>query len=289
MRIFLAIPITKHFKDISKIINQIITDNRHEINTIDVAISSGTIIEQINDEIKKSDLVIADVTNRDPHVMYELGVAQSLKKPILPIIQQGESIPFDIASMPTIIYERNSLSDTLGIRLHNYFKKSSSKNFIDMKISEYKKEKKNIKTVFVSYSHKDIDFLNRLKVHLKPFEKSGSIDLWADTEIKAGDKWEEEIKKALKRSAIAILLISADFLASDFIIDNELPPLLAAAEKKGKEILLVIIKPCRFSKDKNLSKFQSFNDPKIPLSKMTENSREEFYVRIGDYIEDFIK
>ncbi len=54
------------------------------------------------------------------------------------------------------------------------------------------------------------------------------------TKIKAGDKWKEKIERALEKSAIAILLISADFLASDFIVDNELPPLLKSAEGKGK-------------------------------------------------------
>lgn len=100
---------------------------------------------------------------------------------------------------------------------------------------------------------------------------------------------ERKIERALEKSAIAILLISADFLASDFIIDNELPPLLKSAEEKGKIILPVIIRPCRFTRDKNLSKFQSINDPKIPLSKMDDNGKEEVYVEIADYIDDSIK
>jgi hypothetical protein len=68
---------------------------------------------------------------------------------------------------------------------------------------------------------------------MRPFEKKGVIDLWVDTKINVGEKWKEKIQQALDRAAIAILLISADFLASDFIIDNELPPLLKAAEEKG--------------------------------------------------------
>ena len=133
--------------------------------------------------------------------------------------------------------------------LVNFLSHTDLSTFISKEIKKVSKEKETRKTVFISYSHADVDFLLRLKIHLRPFEKKGVIDLWEDTKIKVGEKWNERIEKALDKAAIAILLISADFLASDFIIDNELPPLLHAAEEKGKIILPVIVKPCRFLKD----------------------------------------
>jgi TIR domain len=54
-------------------------------------------------------------------------------------------------------------------------------------------------------------------------EKKGLIDPWVDTRISAGEKWKEEIRKALAQARAGVLLISADFVASNFIIDNELP------------------------------------------------------------------
>jgi hypothetical protein len=134
----------------------------------------------------------------------------------------------------------------------------------------------------------DGEYLKRLEVHLKPFEKSGKIELWSDTRIKAGEKWKEQIEHALGRAAIALLLISADFLASDFIIENELPPLLDAAEKKGTLILPVILKPCRFTRHETLAKFQAVNDPRNPMSKMSENDREEVYVKIADSVDNVL-
>lgn len=83
----------------------------------------------------------------------------------------------------------------------------------------------------MSYSHADRDALDRLLVHLKPLQRNGTLDVWADTQINAGDRWEQEIENALSRAAVAVLLVSADFMASDFIIDNELPPYW-----KGREI-----------------------------------------------------
>jgi len=113
------------------------------------------------------------------------------------------------------------------------------------------------KRVFISYSHRDSAFLDRLMVHLKPLQRQGVLDPWVDTRLLAGERWKREIEKALKSARVAVLLISADFLASDFIIENELPPLLHAAEEKGTLIIPVILKPCRFTRDPHLREFQS--------------------------------
>jgi hypothetical protein len=123
-------------------------------------------------------------------------------------------------------------------------------------------------------------------IHLKPLEKQGLIDTWVDTRLMAGDKWKKEIEKALKNAKVGILLISADFLASDFIISNELPPLLHSAEEAGTLIIPVILKPCRFLRDKNLREFQAINLPDEPLSQVNDNEREIIYDSIAQRIEN---
>jgi hypothetical protein len=144
------------------------------------------------------------------------------------------------------------------------------------------------KSIFISYSHKDSIYLERLKVHLKPLEKKGLIELWDDTKIRIGDKWEETISNALSNSAIAILIISADFLASDFIIDNELPPLLEKANNTGTEILPIILKKCRFEREESLSKFQALNSPKSPIINLKEHEQEELWDKLAERIEDLL-
>jgi hypothetical protein len=140
--------------------------------------------------------------------------------------------------------------------------------------------------VFISYNRKDAKWLDRLHVHLKPLERAGEITRWDDTLIKPGEKWREAIERALGEARVAVLLISADFIASDFINKDELPPLLAAAESEGILILPIVLSPCRFEETKSLSQFQSVNKPSQPLSKMTKAQREAIFVKISKAIEE---
>ena len=140
--------------------------------------------------------------------------------------------------------------------------------------------------IFISYSHKDAKWLNRLQIHLKPLQRSDKITLWDDTLIKPGEQWREMIKRALEETKVAILLISADFLASDFINSDELPALLNAAEDEGVVILPVVISPSRFERMERLSQYQSVNPPSQPLDGMNKSKREALLVKVSDRVEE---
>ncbi|MEL7613208.1 toll/interleukin-1 receptor domain-containing protein [Vreelandella titanicae] len=143
--------------------------------------------------------------------------------------------------------------------------------------------------VFVSYSHADSEHLLRLKVHLRPYERKGQVDLWADTKIKPGQKWRSEIESALDRAAVAVLLVSADFLASDFVVENELPPLLEAAQAEGVKILPVILKPCAFGPTKEISQFQAINSPSAPLISLDEGESEAVWVKLAEEVSESVE
>jgi hypothetical protein len=135
--------------------------------------------------------------------------------------------------------------------------------------------------VFVSYSHADEEYLKRLRVHLGLLERR-NIKIWTDKDIAPGMKWQDEIKDALSRTKVAVLMISTDFLSSDFITKQELPPLLAAAQSEGVEILPVIVKPSAFGdiEVEPLSCYQAVNMGR-PLVKLKDDAeREEEFVRI---------
>lgn len=139
--------------------------------------------------------------------------------------------------------------------------------------------------VFISYSHKDTKWLERLRVHLRPLEREHRIEVWDDARIKPGTKWREEIREALAASKVAVLLVSADFLASDFIATDELPPLLDAAEKEGAVILPLILSPSRFMKTTGIAQFQTVNDPSKPLIGMARGGQEAVLVQVSEAIE----
>ena len=74
------------------------------------------------------------------------------------------------------------------------------------------------------------------------------VDVWEDTRIRPGDEWRAEIRKAIEAASVAVLLISADFLASEFVASEELPALVEAAERRGLRVLQVIVSPSRFER-----------------------------------------
>ena len=138
--------------------------------------------------------------------------------------------------------------------------------------------------IFISYSHQDAAWLERLRVHLKPLEPDCGADIWDDTRIQSGARWREEIRRALESAGVAILLVSADFLASDFIASNELPPLLKAAEEEGTVILPLILSPSGFKRHQALSEFQAFNDPSRPLINMSKGGQEALFEKVAERV-----
>jgi hypothetical protein len=139
--------------------------------------------------------------------------------------------------------------------------------------------------VFISYSHADRKWLERLKRHLKPLVREGGLDCWDDTHIRPGDDWQEEIRTALDTAQAAVLLISADFFASDFIDESELPPLLTAAQDRGVRVLPLILSASRFARDANLARFQAVNSPDRPLNELPEGEQEKVFERVAQTIE----
>ena len=200
----------------------------------------------------------------------------------IPLGQLAEELEMSRAMAASIVHGQRRPSGSRLTQIIDYLSISQD----ELPLVEPNKPKSKGNKIFVSYSHKDKSYLDRLMVHLRPLQKQGLIDPWVDTRLQAGDKWKTEIETALKDARVAILLISADFLASDFIIENELPPLLQDAEKKGTVIIPVILKPCRFLREKNLCEFQSINLPDEPVSVMSENSRELTYDTVAQRIED---
>jgi hypothetical protein len=86
-------------------------------------------------------------------------------------------------------------------------------------------------TVFISYSHQDEAWNKKLLPQLRALENAGvGMQVWHDRKIDGGDKWYPEIQDAMANAAAAILMISPDFLASPFCVQEEVPALLKRQE-----------------------------------------------------------
>jgi internalin A len=140
--------------------------------------------------------------------------------------------------------------------------------------------------VFISYSHKDKRWLDDLTTHLKPYLREGTISAWSDEHIRPGSKWLNEIRQALAETRVAVLLVTPDFLASDFIHEHELTPLLTEAEAGGVTILWVPVRASSYLKSP-IKDYQAVSDPERPLARMRAQ-RDEAWVEICRRIEQAV-
>ena len=143
--------------------------------------------------------------------------------------------------------------------------------------------------LFISYSHKDRAILERFWTHLSPLETQYGLQRWDDSRIQPGDIWLDEIERALARAQVALLLVSPDFLASDFIRRQELPCLFEAAQNDGLKILWVPLLPCSWKRFRQIEQYQAVIPVNKTLAEMGEVERDRALVAITDHIHDLFE
>lgn len=137
--------------------------------------------------------------------------------------------------------------------------------------------------VFLSYSRKDEGALGELQTMLTPLVRNKTIDVWFDGDIKPSQKWREEIRKAMASTRVAVLLVSPNFLASKFVIEEELPYFLRVAEEEDVKLLWILLSSCLYE-ETPLGNYQAAHDIAMPLDSLSESSRRKVLVEISRMI-----
>lgn len=159
--------------------------------------------------------------------------------------------------------------------------------------------------IFISYSHADAEYLEELKTFLAPLKER--IKAWDDEQIEVGDEWQAEITSALDKARIGLLLVSPNFLASNYIMQHEVPRLVQAAEDRKLKLVVLYLKTSAVQDEGSavtivrdgseqrvsLTKYQGLNSPQQPIGDLkkegTEEERNQVYLRVSQKLAKLAK
>jgi len=143
--------------------------------------------------------------------------------------------------------------------------------------------------VFVSYSHSDDAWKKRFEIISKPLSDLEHVEFWSDKKLQAGD-WNAQLETAMKRAIAAVLLVSDNFLASDFIRTVELPYLLQAREKRGLMIFWAYLEPCDIKRFPSITRFQAMTLGDLKsMAQMSQWEWKQTMLKGCDMIDEFLK
>lgn len=141
-------------------------------------------------------------------------------------------------------------------------------------------------TLFFSYSHKDEDLRDELEVHLTSLKRQGLIETWHDRRITAGEEWEAKISENLKTAEVILLLVSPDFIASEYCYGRELGHALEQHQEGNAKVIPVILRPCAWQ---NLSfgKLQATPEDGRPVTKFPD--RDEAFLKVTEDVKKAVE
>jgi hypothetical protein len=141
--------------------------------------------------------------------------------------------------------------------------------------------------VFISYSHRNEDWKKRLVKQLRVLAGCG-LEVWNDRDIAAGDDWLPAIEGVLGQCDCALLLISADFLTSAFILRQEVPALLERRRQQGVRVIPVIVEPCPWDRIPWLEPIQARPTDGKPLALMEKPQAEAALAALAGEVHDLL-
>ncbi len=145
--------------------------------------------------------------------------------------------------------------------------------------------KKRLK-LFISYSHKDKEYREELNGHLSQLLRDGLIEIWSDLQILAGDVWHKEIVSKLNNSDIILLLVSADFICSEFCYCTEMKIALERHKNNESIVIPVLLRDVDWGTSE-LAELQALPEGGVPVKKWSD--RDEAFANVARGIRKSIK
>jgi TIR domain len=119
--------------------------------------------------------------------------------------------------------------------------------------------------VFISYSHKDGIYREKLEEHLAALRNLQYVESWHDRNITTGEEWRDSIDRHLESADIILLLVSSSFLASEFCYDIELRRALERHERGEVRVIPIIVRHCAWQ-DAPFARLQALPDEGKPIA-----------------------
>lgn len=98
--------------------------------------------------------------------------------------------------------------------------------------------------LFISYSHEDTRWLEAVKEQLAVLQAEGLVSVCDDTQLEVGEGWYQRLNEMMLGARLGLLLISAPFLTSKFVREEEVPHLFSRHEEGGMKIYPLLVQPC---------------------------------------------
>lgn len=137
--------------------------------------------------------------------------------------------------------------------------------------------------LFFCYAHEDEALLDKLKAYLRPLQRQGLIDVWHDRNISAGAEWEHEISEHLKMAQVILLLVSPDFMNSDYCYSVEMKRALERYERGEATVIPIILRPI-YWKEAPFGKLQVLPTDGKPITGASWHTSDEALFTVAEGI-----
>lgn len=121
-------------------------------------------------------------------------------------------------------------------------------------------------SIFISYSRKDSNWVNRLRVLMRPYERRGILSSWMDSDIEAGKSWAPQLRGRLETTQAALLLVTNNLLQSDYVRNIEMPAFMERLKSPSFHLFWSLLEPCNWQSLQDLKAVQAVGDVTTAVS-----------------------